>query len=324
VLSEFYFEAVSVEWSSEMKMNYVLGFLLLAVTSCTSAVEDHDHDHSEHDGGHTDHISHVADAGVASDATDAGTVAFELPRADEAVITLAGEHSDDYSTHVVTTKGWSMYETGIDNVSEFKLLTYSNRDNFAIAMNSPDNAYNPGAYSRFDWVIDPSDVVHYCQTRYDAASAQEAYEATPADAADLTGGCGTFAWTALTATTLDLVGNYSDNYGTEHDISLVRWLQTSSWTDDGGTMTDASEFTRLYHSNQQHWLVAENHADNAWNTGLFSRFDWVDVEGQRYFCQTTYEAASAKAALELAAADSSDPATAGCGSFAWSSLTANN
>ena len=299
----------------------LLGFFLL-VWGCPN--NEHDHDHAEHDAGHVDHHTEISDAGVVSDTTDAGAVAFELPRGDAEVITLAGEHSDDYSTHVVTTTRWFMYEMGTDNVSEFKLLTYSNREKYAIAMNSPDNAYNPGAYSRFDWTIDTDGVVHYCQTRFDAASAQEAYETAASDASDLAAGCGSFSWTALSATALDLVGSYADSWGTAHEVTSTTWAQTSSWTEDGGMVSDTSEFTFLYHSNEQQWVIAQNSESNAWNAGLFSRFDWVTVADQLYFCQTTYDAATARDALELAAADASDPATGGCGFSTWSSITANN
>ena len=68
-------------------------------------------------------------------------------------------------------------------------------------------------------------------------------------------------------------------------------------------MTDSSKFVRLHHSNKQRWMIAQNDEDNSWNAGLFSRFDWTEVEGQTYFCQTTYDSATAKEALEAAAAD---------------------
>ena len=207
---------------------------------------------------------------------------------------------------------------------EFKILTYSNREKYAIAMNSPDNAYNPGAYSRFDWTIDTEGVAYYCQTRYDAASAQEAYETAASDSSDLASGCGNFSWTTLSATTLDLVGSYADSWGTAHAVTLTTWAQTSSWTEDGGMVGDTSEFTFLYHSNEQQWVIAQNSDSNAWNAGLFSRFDWVTVDEQLYFCQTAFDAASAREALELAAADANDPANGGCGFSTWSSITAND
>ena len=119
---------------------------------------------------------------------------------------------------------------------------------------------------------------------------------------------------------LDLAGSYADNWGIAHEIELNRWVQVSSWGSDGGVVTDTSEFVRLHHSNRQGWMIAQNHENNSWNAGLFSRFDWVDHEDQQYFCQTTYDAMTAKEALETVAADASDPANGGCGFSSWSAM----
>ena len=287
---------------------------------CTPS-EDHDHDHDHdvhaHDGG-THEESHNSNH---SDDVDGGVASFELPLADPEIIVLAGEHSDGYYTHVITASTWHMYGDGED-VSVFKILTYSNREGYAIALNHADNAFAGGAYSRFDWFIDDANAVHYCQTRFDAATEQEAFEAAAADADDLAGaGCGGFSWSELTAVALDLVGSYTDSWGTTHEIDGDGWEQVSSWSNDGGVVTDSSKFVRLHHSNKQRWLIAQNDEDNSWNAGLFSRFDWTEVEGQTYFCQTTYDSATAKEALEAAAADAEDPANGGCGFSTWSALT---
>ena len=45
-------------------------------------------------------------------------------------------------------------------------------------------------------------------------------------------------------------------------------------------VSDTSEFTFLYHSNEQQWVIAQNSDSNTWNAGLFSRFDWVTVDEQ--------------------------------------------
>ena len=55
--------------------------------------------------------------------------------------------------------------------------------------------------------------------------------------------------------------------------------------------------------------------------GLFSRFEWVRVGDQLYFCESPFDAATEAAALSAARPDRSDPASTGCGTFAWSPLT---
>jgi hypothetical protein len=306
-----------------MHRNITLPFVLLLSLGCPSTSDDHDHAHPDAGSLAPTHENQAVDAGGVHDMEDAGISDFELPRADLRVITLAGEYTDDDMTHVISTRRWFIYENDTENVSEFKILSYHNDERVAVAINSPNNAYHPGAYSRFDWVVETSGAVHYCQTRYDATTVQEAFEAAAADRDDLVGGCNDSPWNALRGTDLDFVGLYTDHWGTEHDVNNTGWVQTLSWSNDGGVVTDSSEFTRLYHSNRQGWMIAQNHIDNAWNAGLFSRFDWINAGGQQYFCQTTYDSATAKEAIEATAVDASDPANSGCGFSSWSSLTSN-
>ena len=92
-----------------MKSQIFLLQIFLLVWGCPNPENDDHND--EHDAGHVhhddDHLE-TADAGTVNQATDAGTAVFELPAGDSEVIALAGEHSDDYSNHVVTTTGWFM------------------------------------------------------------------------------------------------------------------------------------------------------------------------------------------------------------------------
>lgn len=67
-------------------------------------------------------------------------------------------------------------------------------------------------------------------------------------------------------------------------------------------------------------IIAENDPDNEYNPGAYSRFDWVQADGETWFCQTAYDAATAADAADTPAADATDPATGGCGGFAWSRL----
>ena len=66
------------------------------------------------------------------------------------------------------------------------------------AQNDAANMFNPGLYSRFDWVVDGEDVF-VCQAAFDKATAQDAAAVAPSDDSDpLNGGCGgMFPWTQL-------------------------------------------------------------------------------------------------------------------------------
>jgi hypothetical protein len=75
-------------------------------------------------------------------------------------------------------------------------------------------------------------------------------------------------------------------------------------------------------SNEGDFVIARNAAANEYNPGAYSRFDFATVAGAEFYCQTAYDAATAAEALAVTAADSTDPATTGCGgAFPWSALT---
>jgi hypothetical protein len=66
--------------------------------------------------------------------------------------------------------------------------------------------------------------------------------------------------------------------------------------------------------------VARNDATNAFNPGLFSRFEWVMAGTDLYYCQAVFDAADEAAALSAARPDRATPAASGCGGFPWSLL----
>src|SRR6187399_1631604 len=108
---------------------------------------------------------------------------------------------------------------------------------------------------------------------------------------------------------LAIAGAYRDVYGS-HRIDDEVWVQGPSL------------FHLLDVSNEEHWAIAQNDSENAYFPGDFSRFDWTVEDGQLYYCQTEYMAASEDDARDAEPADASD-LVAGCGAsgFAWSSLT---
>lgn len=122
--------------------------------------------------------------------------------------------------------------------------------------------------------------------------------------------------TGATATeaVLALAGDYTDQWGTEHAIDEVTWVQV--WP---GGYGDA-EFAISEWSNAERFVIAENTV-GAYFVGAWSRFDWAEAGGHLYYCQTAYDAADEDAARATPAADATDPTSSGCGGFPWTDLT---
>jgi len=132
------------------------------------------------------------------------------------------------------------------------------------------------------------------------------------DAAD--GGADSGADSGDAGPSFDLEGVWVDGFGGTHWITDDRWQ--SGWG------PSAFVFATIEWDLDAMWLVAENDAANAFNPGLFSRFEWtIDGEGQLYYCQSVFDGASADEARDAERADAED-LDAGCGGFGWSTLTA--
>jgi len=110
-------------------------------------------------------------------------------------LAIIGTYVDDYGyAHVIEGDSWTQ---GGD--SRFDVVVYSNDERWLVAQNAATNAWNPGAFSRFDWAVTGS-TLWYCQTAYDAPTLEQALATAPADSADPeAGGCGGSPWSRLTA-----------------------------------------------------------------------------------------------------------------------------
>ena len=111
---------------------------------------------------------------------------------------------------------------------------------------------------------------------------------------------------------LEIRGSFDDSWGGEHTITQTTWVT-------GGSSFAISQF-----DNDEQFIIAQNSEDNAYNPGLWSRFDWASVDGALWYCQTAYAAESEEAALATPAADATNPADGGCGGFSWTQLTTTN
>ncbi|MBN2498541.1 MAG: hypothetical protein JXR96_28375, partial [Deltaproteobacteria bacterium] len=233
-----------------------------------------------------------------------------------AELPIAGLWHDLYGTdHEVSQASWSQTTAGSPETdSLFHIHRVEAEARFLVAQNDADNPWNPELWSRFDWTWHQG-ALYYCQIAYDAASEEAAAAAAGADPSDPEhGGCGAFAWSRLNPT-LEIIGDYTDNYGGGHEISQLVWFQFT----DGYPEYD-SFFHISFVDSEAQSLVAQNDADNGFNPELWSRFDWTFVDGVLWYCQTIYDAASEAAARAASPADPSDPASGGCGGYAWSRL----
>lgn len=118
---------------------------------------------------------------------------------------------------------------------------------------------------------------------------------------------------------LEIAGLWVDGFGAEHDITTETWAMAFPPMEGSGEPS-ISTFAFVSFSNEERWAIAQNGSANPFSADLFSRFDWTWVGQDLWFCQTSYDAATADAAQGTAAADATDPANAGCSGFSWSSL----
>lgn len=253
-------------------------------------------------------------AGMAGAAGDAGC---ESPPSDNDV-EVAGAYRDDYGfSHRVDDQLWRSGD------SLFHVLDHSNEERWLVARNDANNAFNAQLYSRFEWVT-ANGVLHFCQSQFAAQSARAAREAGRADADDLEEGCGGFSWSRLRS--IAIVGSYTDDFGGSHEVTPAAWVSGSS------------VFHLLELANDARWAVAQNDCDNAYNPGLFSRFEWTTTAAAGgaagaggaaagapgiYYCQVGYDLPSFREALELESADADELET-GCNGFSWSELSASD
>ncbi len=110
----------------------------------------------------------------------------------------------------------------------------------------------------------------------------------------------------------DLVGTWADDYGSRHAVS------DSLWAHDG-----ANRYQILRWDSAGSFAIARNAASNGTDAGLFTRIDWLRLEGmapwQWGFCLTTWNAPTADSAARTAPARRDTPRT-GCGGFPFTRL----
>ncbi|MER8671091.1 hypothetical protein [Mesorhizobium sp. M0678] len=113
-------------------------------------------------------------------------------------------------------------------------------------------------------------------------------------------------------------GMYIDNFDGWQAVGKQAWVSYAAG--------DEMIFDICSVDNTKNFLIARNSADNQYNPGKYSRFEWFGSNGQLFYCQQVFDAASAADAADFTktkAADSSDANDKGCGQagqFPWSQL----
>jgi len=112
---------------------------------------------------------------------------------------IIGRYTDDWEgQHDITAVAWTTGYVGSEQ-SVFWLRELSNTAGYLLAANDEKNSFNPGLFSRYDFVVDADKTLYYCQTSYNAATLAAAKATTPADRTDLVMGCGGGnSWSKLT------------------------------------------------------------------------------------------------------------------------------
>ncbi len=104
-----------------------------------------------------------------------------------------------------------------------------------------------------------------------------------------------------------LLGNFSDDYGSQHTISESLWVH--------GT---AARYHIVRWDSAGHFLIARNDPDNPSDGSRWTRIDWMPLDSMppyRWaFCLSAYRAPTADAALAVTTADRTSPRT-GCDGF---------
>lgn len=116
----------------------------------------------------------------------------------DADIPILGTWTDEFgTTHEIDESRWTQAYLGYDPLV-FELTTWEPAERWVVGRNGEDNAFDPGLWSRFDWLDAAGVGLYYCQVAFAAETEDDAAAAPAADADDVDGGCGGFPWTALT------------------------------------------------------------------------------------------------------------------------------
>lgn len=107
-------------------------------------------------------------------------------------------------------------------------------------------------------------------------------------------------------TTIEIVGEYTDDYGGKHKIT------SSSWN-----LVNLS-----YVNNEENYAVGRNDESEEWTPCSWSLLSWHEEQTKLYYCQAVFSADSECEAMGSTLPDPTD-LEQGCSGFPWSELTAD-
>jgi hypothetical protein len=98
----------------------------------------------------------------------------------EPPLAIAGHYEDGWGSSVTLDSQVyvSIYADGEPSI--VKITYYDNDEGFLVGQNGGPGSWNPGAWSRIDWVIDGEGATHICTTHYNAVNESSAMCAAPA------------------------------------------------------------------------------------------------------------------------------------------------
>ena len=109
-----------------------------------------------------------------------------------------------------------------------------------------------------------------------------------------------------------LLGHFVDDYDNLYEISATNWIQPPH-----------GEYVIVRWDPAGQYAIARNGDQNTSEPGLWTRIDWMRLEGMApygwAYCYTAYDAPNAAAAESAKAADRSAPKT-GCNGFPFSRM----
>ena len=103
------------------------------------------------------------------------------------------------------------------------------------------------------------------------------------------------------------------------DYDILYWISANRWTQH----PDATYHIKKWNEEEQ-YLIAQNDENNPSDPGLWTRIDWMELEGTEpffswAFCLSAYDAPTAEAAEQVEIADRTNP-RAGCNGFPFSRM----
>lgn len=131
-----------------------------------------------------------SESGSGSDGTSTGEAGLEI--VGEWIEVFPG--GAGMQTHTITEETWTMSSDFGDSLHHVE--SWDAEAGVLVAQSDESNAFNPELWGRFEWQwVD--DALYYCQSVYDAATADDAWSAPGAEPGDLDTGCGGFSWSPL-------------------------------------------------------------------------------------------------------------------------------